>query len=148
MTGSSDTRFTLPAIERLKLRKKIETLFLNGEAFSVYPLRIVYRLEKSDISSANTSKMQMGISVPKKRMRFAHERNRVKRLTREAWRLNKHNLVSFVPEGLQLQIFFIFVGKVMPNFDMITLSIQGAIKKFQPILSTLSQNEVNHESTL
>lgn len=100
-------RYTLQATERLKLRKQIETLFRTGEAFSVFPLRVIYKLQPV---AAPDSPVRAGFSIPKKRIRRAVQRNRIRRLLREAWRLQKHDVYGAVPEGQQLHLFFVYTG--------------------------------------
>lgn len=124
-------RFTLGAHERLKLRKQIETLFSEGKAFSVFPLRAIFLLhEKTNISSAPAL---TGFSVPKKKIRLAVERNRIKRLLREGWRLNKHLLYSHIPEGYQLHCFIIYQNNATDSFQHISGSVvqlmEGLIKR-------------------
>ncbi len=108
------SRHKLQAPERLKLRKKIETLFQTGEAFSAFPLRVIYRFTGRETPGA--APVQVGFSVPKKKMRKAVHRNRIKRLLRESWRLQKHQLYPFLPDNLQLHCFFIFTGNTIPDF--------------------------------
>ncbi len=114
-TNSIHQRFTLQAIERLKLRQQIETLFQTGEAFSVFPLRIVFRL--APIAAGEVSPVRIGFSIPKKRIKKAVGRNRIKRLLREAWRLQKHALYRRVPEGQQLHLFLVFTGNEKLSFE-------------------------------
>ncbi|RQO32036.1 ribonuclease P protein component [Taibaiella sp. KBW10] len=126
-------RFTLPATERLKLRKQIETLFRQGEAFSVFPVRVMYTTSPRD---KDASLYRAGFSVPKKKMKLAVQRNRIKRLIREAWRLQKHLLQSLLEnKEIQLHVFFIFTGKEIPDFPTTQKCMKKAIALLQTKLS-------------
>lgn len=124
MESSNIQRFTLPSTERLKLRKQIETLFQTGEAFSVYPLRVIYCITPRETASAPSL---AGFSVPKKKMKLAVQRNRIKRLIRESWRVQKHELAPVLLPDQQIHLFFIFTGKDMPVHADIYKSVQKAI---------------------
>jgi ribonuclease P protein component len=84
--------FSLSKNERIKSKKTIETLFQQGEAFFSYPYRIVYSLAQN----AETPALCFAISVPKRFFKRAHDRNRIKRQTREAYRLQKQSLLTNV----------------------------------------------------
>ena len=51
----------------------------------------------------------MLLSVSKRRLRHAVDRNRAKRQLREAYRLHKHLLVPHVPAGHQLHLAFVWL---------------------------------------
>lgn len=78
------------------------------------------------------------MSVPKKRTPLAVHRNKIKRMIREAWRLNKHLLYADVPESVQCHLFFIYTGKANPDYTIIEQSVLHAIvqlrKQFNPSL--------------
>ena len=58
------------------------------------------------------SPVQVLIAVPKKNLPLAVDRNRMKRLIREAFRLSKHEIVDeYSKTGKHLDIAFIFMGK-------------------------------------
>ena len=124
MESSNIQRYTLHSTERLKLRKQIETLFQTGEAFSVYPLRVIYGLTPREAVSGPSL---AGFSVPKKKMKLAVHRNRIKRLIKECWRVQKHELAPALLSHQQAHIFFIFTGKEMPVHADIYKSVQKAI---------------------
>lgn len=78
-------KFTLGKQERLKSRKLIEKLYLHGNSVKVFPLRMMY------IQTEHTSDfpVQAGFSVAKRNFKKAVDRNRLKRLLRENYRLQK-----------------------------------------------------------
>jgi len=73
--------------------------------------------------------VRIGFSIPKKRFRKAVQRNRVKRLSREAWRLNKTTLYEVIPAPQQLHIFLIFTGTEIPEINLLDVAIKKMIDK-------------------
>jgi ribonuclease P protein component len=107
-----------PKSERLYLKKEIDRLFRDGQSFLSYPLRIVYLPDAGDLF--RVSGISVLIGVPKKRIRRAVQRNRIKRLIREACRLNKYEILNpCKSEGKHFQIAFMYVAdEVRPYADM------------------------------
>ncbi len=129
---SNRQRYTLRSQERLKLRKQIETLFLNGEAFSVFPLKVVFLLSPA---ATQTSVCRCGFSVPKKKHKHAVKRNLLKRRIKEAWRLNKHSIESFVPNDKVLHCFFIYLDHEVKSFNAIQKSMISIIERLSSQLN-------------
>ena len=75
--------------EKLKSKILIDRLFSEGKSLKKYPLRLIY-LPLNDPSAENN---KTGVSVPKRNHKKAVDRNKLKRLMREAFRKNKY-LVS------------------------------------------------------
>ncbi len=76
--------YGLTKSERLYLREEIRQLFESRSRFVCYPYRVVWRLEEPSVEP-----LKVLISVPKRLIRHAVDRNTIKRRTREAWRLQK-----------------------------------------------------------
>ena len=78
-------KFTLGKQERLKSRKLIGRLYAEGNSVKAFPLRIMY------LQTLHTSNFpaQVGVSVAKRNFKKAPDRNRLKRLMRETYRLQK-----------------------------------------------------------
>lgn len=125
-------RYTLCKDERLKREQNIETLFRSGKAFSVFPLRIIWRFHPK---GQEKYPVRAGFSAPKKKFRHAVDRNRIKRMIREAWRLQKHTIYELVPADLQLHLFFIFTDNVLPDQPAITAAVSKGISKLQPAIN-------------
>lgn len=107
---------TLGKFERLKRRKAIEQLFKKGKHFSVFPLRVSYAF----IPYIETS-LQAGFSASSRNFGKSTDRNRIKRLMREAYRLQKQPLQQVtIDKNVKLALFFVYVGKELP--DMATVS--------------------------
>jgi ribonuclease P protein component len=82
-----------------------------------------------------TSPVRAGFSVPKKKFRKAVHRNRVRRLLREAWRLNKSELYATVPATMQLHLFLVFNGEEIPDYNMVNEAMVKGIQKLKELLA-------------
>lgn len=122
-------RNTFKAYERLKREQHIDTLFRNGKAFSVLSLRLIYNIIPRP--AGERSPVQVGFSVPKKKFRKAVHRNRVKRLLREAWRLNKQTLYTSIPEDKQLHLFIIYTDLALPEYEKAKNAVETAIERLK-----------------
>lgn len=91
--------FALPKRERICGKKQLERIFNGGQSrsMSAFPLRLVYMIEDRSGDGMATTPVQMMVSVPKRHLRHAVERNRVKRLVREAYRTNRQLLLEALP---------------------------------------------------
>ncbi|MBU3676170.1 MAG: ribonuclease P protein component [Chitinophagaceae bacterium] len=124
--------FSLSKSERIKSKKAIETLFQSGEAFFSFPYRIVYKATMT--AEANhpmlpPSALQMAVSVPKRFFKRAHDRNRIKRLTREAYRLQKPTLAEISrQQGKTLQLMLVYQGKTLPDFTTCFKAVEKIIQ--------------------
>ena len=120
----SSVSFTFKKEERLCSKKVIDQLFLNGSSFLIFPLKVVFL----ETSLPGVFPAQAGFSVSKKIFKRAVHRNRIKRLMREAYRLNKHELYRQL-ENRQLALFFIFVGKELTDFKTVDKAIKKSLHR-------------------
>ncbi len=107
-------RFTFKKNERITGKKRVETLFENGESFVAYPLRVVFRT----LPDKTESQVSVLISVPKKKVKLSVNRNRIKRLIREAYRLNKHKL-NQIPDSVGIDIAFVYLNTEVTEYAKI-----------------------------
>ncbi|MDR3250274.1 MAG: ribonuclease P protein component [Tannerella sp.] len=116
-------RNLFPKSERLSLKKDIERLFDKGQSFMSYPLRIIY------VSDFGESSSRQGVSVltsvPKRRFKSAVKRNRIKRLVREAYRLNKN---TFPLCEKRLHIGFLYICNDILTYSDIEKAVIKALK--------------------
>lgn len=121
----------LPKAERLYLRDHINDLFQEGKAFIAYPYRVIYLLSDTPLMA----RAEVMVSVPKKRFKRAVKRNRIKRLTREAYRLNKHGLIAALQENnMYLRVAFTIISDDMPDYPKVEKGINKALTKLIALL--------------
>ncbi|MDN3658422.1 ribonuclease P protein component [Ferruginibacter paludis] len=126
----STIRYTLGKQERLKSRKIIDQLFKEGKFFSVFPIRIVWQYREKTSTS-----LQAGFTVSSKHFKKAVHRNRIRRLMKEAYRLQKNNLQLQVEQSdKQLVIFLMYVGKEIPEYSLITEKIKTVLSRLQKMV--------------
>jgi len=119
-----DNRCTFKKTERISFQREIDRLFNEGNAFISYPLRVVY-LEQKPFSGAPVSVL---VSVSKKKFKRAVKRNRMKRLMREAYRLNKAALIQhFQEKESGLLIALLFIGNELCQWKEIEAAMQKAL---------------------
>jgi ribonuclease P protein component len=130
-------RHTFPKEEHLCRKKLIEELFSKqGSSFGVYPLRIVW-IKAVEPTSAPP---QVLISVSKRTFKRAVDRNRIKRLIREAYRLNKYRITE-QPNGHSIALLgIIFTGK---EKSPLTLVEKKLISAFHRLLGTTIETAVS-----
>jgi ribonuclease P protein component len=123
-------QFTLGKEERLKSRKQIEQLFDKGKSIVITPFRVYFLIDEMLNAQHSMFNVQFGVGVSARNFKKAVDRNRVKRLTREAWRLQKNEIAKKAKEAQrQLNVFFIYTGKELPDFKTVKDKVAIALKK-------------------
>ena len=116
--------FTYPKKEKLKSKKLIDRLFSEGKSVSSYPIKLIYL--KTELPEG--VKIQTGVTVSKRRIKSAVDRNRVKRLLRESYRLNKQ-LVFNNTKGT-FAFLFLYLGREIPPYHTVEEHLVHVMKKF------------------
>ena len=123
--------------ERLCSKSDIDALFHSSSSFVVYPYRVVYTYLPADIAAAKVI-----ISVSKRRFKKAHDRNRIKRLMREAYRLQKHALWQQVSTmksengaPLRMELAFVWLAEETLPYAKVYERMGRLLEKIQASLS-------------
>lgn len=130
-------QFTLGKNERLKSRKSIEQLFSEGKNFAINPFRVYYLfLPLTTHHSPFT--LQFGVGVSTKNFKKAVDRNRVKRITREAYRLQKIALQDKLKEKrIRLNILFIYTSKELTSYKEVYDKMNLILNKLDKIVNEI-----------
>lgn len=124
-------RYQLGKNKRLKSRKAIDLLFKDGKSFNIFPFRIIYQFSPVD-TNTKTENLQAGFSATKRNFKKAVHRNRIKRLMREAYRLQKNELEQMLlQQNKKLAIFILYTGKELPAHDFVLEKMHLIIQKLQ-----------------
>jgi len=100
-------------------------LFSKGKSFSVYPFKVLY-----DFADVAENTLQASVTVSSRNFKKAVERNRVKRIMREAYRLHKPLLQDALSnENKKLMVFFIYVAKELPEFSVACSKMEVALQR-------------------
>jgi ribonuclease P protein component len=138
--------FTYQKADKLKSRKQTQHLFAKGQSMNAFPIKLIYTIESVEQLSnelpnpyLNLSaieadgQLQAGVGAPSRTFRKAVLRNRVKRLLREAYRLEKPAFIADKPfQGFRVNLFFLYT-------DATILSQQEIQDKIKQLLARLSE---------
>ncbi len=96
--------------ERLCSKPLIDKLIQKGNSFNGFPFKIMWlELEES------SAPIKIMISVPKRKFKRAVDRNRLKRLIREAYRKNKYKLIERI-ENRKFAILVVYTSKTIADY--------------------------------
>ena len=124
--------YTFKKSERLSSKKAIEFLYTKGKAKNFFPLRIIVLKNKV----ATPYPVRFMVSVPKKKFKRAVDRNRLKRLIREAWRLNKHILYEQMKEkNLFADVMFLYTSNEKTDLKEIQKKLPAVFNFVMGIIS-------------
>jgi ribonuclease P protein component len=151
------TRATWKKAEKLKSRKRIDRVFREGKSFSVFPYKVVFLVgtvgaaaspasgaqdagpgalpsgARSDDRASRAhygAPLQAGFGASSRNFKKAVDRNRIKRLGREAYRLQKAPLLEqLTAKGLSMAVFFVFIGRELPDYPIVSARIGVALQK-------------------
>ena len=86
------------------------------------------------IRHPSTNHLQAGFGASSRNFKTAVDRNRIKRLIKEAWRLQKNDLGNSLKEqNRKLDVFLIYTGKELPAYEEVYTSIKKIIAKLLAI---------------
>ena len=141
---------TLKKSERLNSQLLINQLFAGGNAsMAAFPLRVVYMKEekKETVEGCEKPLVSILISVPKKRFRHAVDRNRMKRLVREAYRLNKYILWEALEgKDYRLALAFVCITDTLPTFYAVNKSMKKALIRISEKLDVNANSNPDSDS--
>ena len=123
-------RYTLGKEEKLRHKNLVDGLFEKGRTLYEYPLRLTYRiLSEEELSKSfrrgipdRIGSLQMLITVPKKKMKKAVDRVRMRRLIRETYRLNRLDLKASADNSEKIRtvsLGFIYLHGERCDYDFI-----------------------------
>jgi ribonuclease P protein component len=107
-------RYTFTKSERLTNVKLIASVFSSTENLKAFPILFIHH----SLDLQGPSNYQVLFSVSKKKFKRAVDRNRIKRLMRECFRLQKAEFVQALGER-KLIGAFIYTNKVITDYTSI-----------------------------
>lgn len=113
--------FKFPKHQRLTHKKRIAQLFADGKSVKAFPFRTKFLPN-------HLAHHRILIAVPKRNIDLASNRNYIKRLMREAFRLNQHQL-NTSPHHIDL--LFMFTGKEKPTYTEVEKKLIQLFEKIQ-----------------
>lgn len=130
--GDKSVSFSFPKSERLCSRIQLEQLLSLKQSVFAYPYKCYYHFLPRSVENEVS---KMAVAVPKKLEKTAVGRNRIKRWTRESYRLNKNEFLQRLPENQVVNLLFVCVGKENISYASVNKAMNQA---FQLIINKLN----------
>lgn len=116
---------TFGKAHRIFLKKEIDHVFSMKDKVHVFPFLSHIACEASDEPS-----FAVLITVPKKKIKKAHDRNRIKRLIRESLRRQKAPLLKYAAnEKVKILFTIVYLWEEIPVDDLINQKIKKLISR-------------------
>ncbi len=135
-------RATLCKDERLSRKKIIDELHEKGQSIKTPAIILIYHLCELPCDFP----AQVMVTVGKRNFKRAHDRNRIKRLMREAYRKQKSIVYTSLQEKeKQAALLFIFTGRSLPNAQYAFGKISELLKRFTTEIGQLKEEATTNE---
>ena len=139
-----------PKEGRLHHRSLVEGLFRNGKSFYEFPFRVTFRIlteEEIRKNFRNTvppgiGKLQMMVTVPKKKRRHAVDRVLMRRRIREAYRLNRNPLMNYLsgfPGLATMSLALVYIHDKNLPYIMVEEKMRFLLEKLKRKIETLQR---------
>ena len=118
--------YTLNRKEKLKGHTTIKNLFFKPNTLTDYPFKFFYKWEISSEKS-----IKLGVSVAKRNFKKSPDRNKIKRIIREAYRIQIIDLKEKVLSHGHLLIMIVYIGDDYPDFKESQIKIKNILCRLQ-----------------
>ncbi|MDR1006887.1 MAG: ribonuclease P protein component [Bacteroidales bacterium] len=119
-----------PKSERLSSQKIIDNLFLQGEKFISYPFSVRFM-----VCEGQKKGVDVLLVAPKRHIKKAVDRNRIKRLLREAYRLQKTDFIASLNlSDARLHISVSLIKTTELDFEQTKESMAKILSKITALL--------------
>jgi len=145
--------FSYKQEDKLKSRKQTQFLFAKGQSMNAFPIKLIYTIEEYDTLSQllpspyldlqqikEKGQLQTGVGAPSRTFRKAVMRNRVKRLLREGYRLEKPDFINSTPlQGKRVNLFFLYTDATVISQLAIQEKVSQLLKRLSEKLNALGK---------
>jgi ribonuclease P protein component len=118
---------TFTKAERLCGRLRMKEVVSKGRVVHEGPIKLVGRI----MELPGDAPAQVAFAIPRRYMRKAVERNRMRRLMRESWRLDREPVLrSLREQGRQCAWLFIYQGRTPLTFSLTRTKISRSLDRW------------------
>ena len=128
------SQFSLNKSDRLKSKKAIERLFAQGQSVKGYPVVLIW---ESTSAQEGDRGIHVGFVAPRRKFPKAVDRNKVKRLMREAFRLNKATIAKVTPMNCKINLMVMYMPAEILSFQQVEHGMIKALKRLAAKLERL-----------
>lgn len=122
--------FTLKKDERVKSRDLMNRIFKSGSSTFGYPFKLVF-IDLGAQPIKSSSQILFSVSVPKRIHKTASQRNRIKRIIKESYRLLKPELLEAIKDvDSQFAVMYIYISKEEPEFGVLRVQMSKLHQKW------------------
>lgn len=129
-------RFFFRKKEKLTSENEIDLLFTSGRSSFIYPIKVIF-----DINTNHPNERKVLVTVSKRYLKNAVDRNLIKRRLREAYRLNALNLTSVLEaRKISINIGFIYTSSKIIPFEKIETIMIKHLSNIASIIENVEKN--------